>query len=153
MLKGPESTKVMQSARATLGGGESHSLLFPRTRLTCAQPSGTSSSDDFPGRARSWKHEHRLHAFSDVRPLYPVSTPFFPTDGPRLPYRTRIFDLDVAKTLLIMSALVYERSDEKVMEAANLAATNLAQAEKVLLDSESVIRTHVSASSSLGSSR
>jgi hypothetical protein len=42
-----------------------------------------------------------------------------------------------------MSSLVYERIDKKVTEAATLAATDLVEAEKVLLDSEKIIRTQV----------
>lgn len=36
-------------------------------------------------------------------------------------FSVRIFDVDVCKTLTLMSTLVYERSDEKVQEASQLA--------------------------------
>ncbi|ORY73108.1 Alpha/Beta hydrolase protein [Leucosporidium creatinivorum] len=50
----------------------------------------------------------------------------------------RIFDLDVAKTLLIMSALVYEVRDVKVREAQKAKQSN--EAQDFLLKSEDFIK-------------
>lgn len=52
----------------------------------------------------------------------------------------RIFDLSVAKTFLVFSALVYERIDSLVKKAAQVASTDRDRAEQLLLDSERVIR-------------
>lgn len=51
----------------------------------------------------------------------------------------------MAKIFLIFSALVYERVDAEVEQAARLVSTDRAKAEALLLKSESVIRQQVSA--------
>ncbi|KAK4052704.1 hypothetical protein OIV83_001991 [Microbotryomycetes sp. JL201] len=54
---------------------------------------------------------------------------------------TRIFDLDVARTLLVMSSLVYERDDDSVRKAADEAAQGRpVEAQKLVWQSESKIR-------------
>ncbi|ORY74764.1 Alpha/Beta hydrolase protein [Leucosporidium creatinivorum] len=53
---------------------------------------------------------------------------------------TRIFDLDVAKTFLMMSALVYERRDGDVVAASDIFVQDKEAAEVLLLRSEQVIR-------------
>ncbi|SCV69560.1 BQ2448_2580 [Microbotryum intermedium] len=57
------------------------------------------------------------------------------------PKTNRIFDLDVAKAFLILSALVYERDDKLVERAVAKAAQGDVQgAEVLLLQSETVLR-------------
>jgi hypothetical protein len=52
----------------------------------------------------------------------------------------RLFNLDVAKTFLVFSALVYERIDSLVIQAAQVASADRSKAERLLVESEKVIR-------------
>ncbi|KAM0746359.1 alpha/beta-hydrolase [Meredithblackwellia eburnea MCA 4105] len=58
----------------------------------------------------------------------------------RAPATTRIFSLPLARTLLLFSAIVYERDDDLVWKAADVGGKDSGKAEQHLKDSEKRIR-------------